>query len=251
MFRSLAIYLGLCLISWGAVPTSAAAGEVQVAAAANFTEPAREIAKAFTDATGHHVVLSFGASGQFDAQIGQGAPFEVFLSADAEHPEHLERLGLAVPGSRFTYALGALVLYSATPGRADPAGQVLAKGDFDRLAIADPAAAPYGRAAVETLQRLKLYDRLKDKLVKGANITQAFQFVDSGAAELGFVALSQVINRPGGSRWRVPAAIHAPIEQQAVLLRLGAGNGAARAFLAFLKGPTARAIMERYGYQVP
>jgi molybdate transport system substrate-binding protein len=229
---------------------AARAAETQVAVAANFTEPAKEIASAFQARTGHTATLSFGSSGQFYAQIANGAPFQVFLSADAERPQKAEADGLAVAGTRFTYATGRLVLYSKTPGLVDAKGEVLATGTFEKLAIADPKAAPYGVAAVETLKKLGLYDRLAPKIVQGSSITQAYQFVQTGAAEVGFVAFSQVINEPGGSRWIVPETLHTPIDQQAVLLKTGADNAAAKAFLQYLKGPEARAIIKRYGYQV-
>jgi len=224
------------------------AGEISVAVAANFTAPANEIAAAFAKSGGDKAVLSFGASGQFYSQIANGAPFQVFLSADAERPVKAEKDGLAVPGTRFTYAIGKLVLWSKTPGLVDPAGAVLAKGGFAKLAIADPTAAPYGLAAIQTMRTLGLYEKLQPRIVQGASITQALQFVDTGAAELGFVALSQVIDQKGGSRWLVPEVDHEPIVQQAVLLKTGADNPAAKAFLAFLKGPQARAIIEKYGY---
>jgi molybdate transport system substrate-binding protein len=228
----------------------ALAAETRVAVAANFTEPAKAIATAFAKATGHKAVLSFGSSGQFFTQIAHGAPYEVFLSADAERPMKAEQEGLGVKGTRFTYAVGRLVLFSKTPGLVDRRGAVLKRGGFQKLAIADPTAAPYGVAAVETLGRLGLYDVLQPKIVKGASITQAYQFVATGAAELGFVAQSQVAAEPGGSRWLVPATLHAPIDQQAILLTTGKDSAAARAFLAFLKGPQARAIIRRYGYEV-
>lgn len=231
-----------------AVP--AAAADTLVAVAANFTEPAKAIAAAFTKATGDTATLSFGASGGFYTQMTHGAPFEVFLSADAERPAKLEAAGLAVPGTRFVYAVGRLVLYSATPGVVDGAGKVLATGSFAHLAIADPAAAPYGAAAVETLRNLKLYDRDAPKFVTGSSISQAYQFVATGAAELGFVAASEVVNVSGGSRWAVPETLHAPIEQAAVLLKTGATNPAAAAFVRFLHGPEATAIIRRYGYEV-
>jgi molybdate transport system substrate-binding protein len=231
-------------------PSAARAAETQVAVAANFTEPAREIAQAFKAATGNTASLSFGSSGQFYAQMSHGAPYEVFLSADADRPAAAERDGLGVGGTRFTYAIGRLVLYSTTPGLADGGAAVLKGGKFNKLSIADPAAAPYGTAAVQTLTRLGVYTALKPKIVQGASITQAYQFVETGAAELGFVALSQVINVQGGSRWTVPAADHAPIDQQAILLSPGRDNAAAKAFLAFLKGPQAVAIIRKYGYEV-
>lgn len=233
---------------------AALAGEAKVAVAANFTEAAKAIAARFKARTGHEATLSFGSSGQFYTQIANGAPYEVFLSADVERPRKAEAEGLAVPGSRFTYATGRLVLWSKTPGLIDgpnaKGGAVLAKGGFEKLAIADPKAAPYGQAAVETLIRLNLYEALKPRIVTGASITQAFQYVQTGAAELGFVALSQVVDEQGGSRWVVPTSDHTPIEQQAVLLKTGQDNAAAKAFLAFLKSGEAKAIIKRYGYEV-
>jgi molybdate transport system substrate-binding protein len=245
--KGLAAWLAGLILGLG-LAGPAMAGEVQVAVAANFAEPVKAIAARFETATGHHAVISVGASGQFYAQITHGAPFEVFLSADADRPARAEAEGFAVKGTRFTYAVGRLVLYSRTPGLVDDRGEVLRRGSFETLAIADPAAAPYGAAAVQTLTALKLYDRLKPRLVTGASIGQAYDFVHTGAAELGFVALSQVIADPAGSRWIVPETLHAPILQDAVLLNPGAANPAAKAFLAFLTGPQARAIIARYGY---
>jgi molybdate transport system substrate-binding protein len=233
-----------------AIAGPALAAQTQAAVAANFTEPAKEIAAAFQKATGHRAVLAFGSSGQFLTQISHGAPFEVFLSADAERPAKAEQDGLAVKGTRFTYAVGRLVLYSRTPGLVDARGAVLTSGKFQKLAIAEPTAAPYGEAAVEAMTRLGVYGALQPKIVKGASITQAYQFVSTGAAEVGFVALSQVIDEPGGSRWTVPANLHAPIDQQAILLLTGRKNAAAKAFLAFLKGPQAKGIIRKYGYEV-
>jgi molybdate transport system substrate-binding protein len=182
--------------------------------------------------------------------MARGAPFEVFLSADADRPKKAEQDGLGVTGTRFTYAIGRLVLYSKTPGLVDGAGAVLKGGEFNKISIADPTAAPYGVAAVQTMQKLGVYAALKPKVVMGASITQAYQFVDTGAAELGFVAYSQVINVAGGSRWLVPSADHAPIDQQAVLLYTGQNNPAARAFLTFLKRPAAVTIIKKFGYEV-
>lgn len=232
------------------IPAAASAAETQVAVAANFTEPAKAIAAAFTKATGHTAILSFGASGAFYTQISHGAPFEVFLSADSERPAKAEADGLAVPGSRFTYAIGTLVLYSTAPAMVDARGMVLRTGGFARLAIADPAAAPYGAAAVEAMQTLGVFAAVEPKLVKGSSITQAYQFVATSAAELGFVAASQLVGVTGGSRWVVPSRLHAPIRQDAVLLKTGAGNPAAAAFARFLKGREAVAIIKRYGYAV-
>lgn len=233
-----------------ALSATAIAAETQVAVAANFTEPAKEIAAAFQKATGDTAVLSFGSSGAFYTQMMHGAPFEVFLSADADRPKKAEQDGLAVPGSRFTYAIGRLVLYSATPGLVDDGGAVLRSGGFAHLAIADPTAAPYGFAAVETMRKLGVDQALAPKLVTGSSITQAYQFVATGAAELGFVAQSQVINVAGGSRWLVPTRLHAPIDQQAIVLKTGAANPVAKAFAKFLRGREALAIIRRYGYEV-
>jgi molybdate transport system substrate-binding protein len=224
------------------------AAETQVAVAANFTEPARQIAAGFEKATGHRAVLAFGASGAFFTQISHGAPFDVFLSADAERPARAEKEGLAIPGTRFTYAIGRLVLYSAAPGLVDGKGAVLKTGRFDKIAIADPATAPYGAAAVETMRKLGVHDPLKGKIVTGGSIAQTYQFVSTGAAQLGFIALSQVITLPGGSRWIVPARFHTPIDQQGVLLKSGEKNSAARAFIQYLKSPAAQAIIRRFGY---
>ena len=232
------------------VTVSARAAEVSVAVAANFTEPAKEIAAAFQKTTGNTLALSFGPSGGFYAQISHGAPFEVFLSADDERPKKLEADGFAVPGTRFPYAVGRLVLYSRTPGLTDAGEAALKSGRFERLAIADPAAAPYGEAAIETMRRLGVYEAIKLKVVQGASIAQAFQFVSTGAAEVGFVAQSQVVALKGGSRWLVPERLHAPILQDAVLLKPGAADPAARAFLAFLRSPAAVTIIRRYGYEV-
>ncbi|ESQ79639.1 molybdate ABC transporter substrate-binding protein [Asticcacaulis sp. YBE204] len=231
-----------------AAPAFAHAAEVKVAVAANFTDTAKILAIAFEKKTGHKVVQSFGASGQFYTQIVNGAPFEVFLSADAERPVKLEADGLTVPGSRFVYAYGKLVLWSADR-RVDAKGAILFKGTFEKLAIADPAAAPYGVAAVETLKNMGLYERLQPKIVKGGNIAQAFTFVSTGAAEIGFVALAQA-KTAQGSLWLVPQSYYTPIDQQAVLLKTGANNPAAKAYLAFLKSPEAVKIIRTAGYDL-
>ena len=244
----LAFVLAAAALLLGAAPAFAA--DTQVAVAANFTAPAKEIAAAFAAKTGHHALLSFGSSGQFYTQISHGAPFDVFLSADPDRPKRAEQDGYGIPGSRFTYALGRIVLWSTTPGLVDENGAVLSRGNFNKLSIADPALAPYGVAAVQTMKKLGVYTRLQSRIVKGTSITQAYDFVHTGAAEVGFVALSQVINDPSGSRWLVPANDYAPIDQQAILLWTGDRNPAARAFIAFLKGPEARQIIKSYGYEV-
>lgn len=232
----------------------AQAGEVTVAVAANFTAPMQKIAAAFKADTRHDAKLVFGATGAFAAQIRNGAPLDVLLAADDETPARLEKEGFAAPGSRFSYAVGRLVLWSAREGYVDPQGDVLARGDFDRIAIADPKLAPYGRAAVETMQHLRVYNKLQPRMVQGENISQAFQFVATGNAPLGFVALSQVTQDgriAKGSAWIVPASLHAPIKQDAVLLAKGQGNPAAAELLKFLKGDKARGIIRAYGYELP
>jgi molybdate transport system substrate-binding protein len=223
------------------------AADINVAVAANFTEPAKEIAQLFETATGNRAILSFGATGQFYAQITQGAPFQVFLSADASTPRKLVDDGIAVADSRFTYAVGKIVLFSANPALV-VGEQTLREAKFNKIAVADPAAAPYGAAAVETMKHLSVYDTLASRIVQGSNIAQTFQFVDSGNADLGFVALSQVTTRPGGSRWIVPENLYSPIRQDAVQLRARTENEAAKAFLLFIKGPEAGKVIEKYGY---
>lgn len=243
-----------CLIAAGlALPTlSALAADVQVAVAANFGPAMQRIAPAFERATGHRVVVALGSTGRFYAQVRHGAPYQVLLAADSETPARLEREGLAVPDTRFTYAIGRLVLWSATPGRVDGQGEVLRRGDFDRLAVADPRLSPYGAATAQVLQGLGLAEALRPKLVQGESIGQAWQFVASGNAPLGFVALSQVQadgRIASGSAWLVPAGLHAPLRQDAVLLAAGRDNPAAPAFLAFLRSEPARALVRAHGYE--
>ena len=232
---------------------NANAGEVQVAVAANFTAPMQRIAAEFEKDSGHKATLMSGATGKFYAQISHGAPFEVFLSADDETPARLEKDGLAVAGSRFTYATGRLVLWSPREGYVDDKGEVLKKGDFRHLAIANPRTAPYGAAALQVLGKLGLQPALTPRFVQGENIAQTHSFVVSGNAELGFVALAQVYKdgRLGaGSAWIVPASLHAPIRQDAVLLMKGASNPAAAALLKYLKSDKARAIIRSFGYEI-
>jgi molybdate transport system substrate-binding protein len=230
--------------------SSSWAATTLVAIAANFTKPMTEIAAEFEKATDHTAKLSFGSSGKFVSQMQNGAPFEVFLSADESGPLNLERSGFTVPGSRFVYALGKLVLWSATSGLVDDQGKVLSSGSFKHLALADPKLAPYGVAAMEVLKNLGLAEKLQPLLVLGENIAQTQQFVSTGNAELGFVALSQVIDNGkigSGSGWIVPADRYAPIKQSAVLLTLGAENPAAKALIDYLKSAPAMAIIEKYG----
>ena len=223
------------------------AAETNVAVAANFTEPAKEIARLLEARTGHKAILSFGATGQLYTQITQGAPFQVFLSADQSTPAKLAQEGHAAADSLLTYAVGKLVLFSKSPDLVKD-GQTLRDGKFNKIAIANPTTAPYGAAGVEVMKGLGVYDQRAPKIVQGGNITQTFQFVETGNAELGFVALSQIIGREDGSRWIVAAALYKPIRQDAVLLKTGAGNEAARAFIAFLKGPDSAKVIAKYGY---
>jgi molybdate transport system substrate-binding protein len=235
------------------ISSTAQAGEVLVAVAANFTAPMQRIAAAFETDSGHKAKLSFGATGAFATQIRNGAPFDVLIAADDETPAKLEKDGFAVAGSRFTYATGRLVLWSARESYVDAKGEVLARGDFGRIAIANPKLAPYGLAAVQTMQHMGVYDKLQPRIVQGENIGQTFQFVATGNAPLGFVALSQ-ITQDGriakGSAWVVPANLHAPLRQDAALLAKGKDNPAASALLQFLKGEKARGIIRAYGYEL-
>ena len=245
----------VCLTSLLAVFAigAAQADEVQVAVAANFTAPIQAIAADFEKDTGHKLIAAYGATGQFYTQIKNGAPFEVFLSADDTTPEKLEREGDTVKGSRFTYAVGTLALWSAKDGYVDTKGEVLKKNEYQHLSIANPKTAPYGLAATQVLEKLKLTEATKAKIVEGQNITQAYQFVSTGNAELGFVALSQIYKEgkvTSGSAWIVPASLHDPIKQDAVILNNGKDNAAAKALVEYLKGPKAAAVIKSYGYQL-
>jgi molybdate transport system substrate-binding protein len=242
---SLSIFIG-ALIS-----CQVFAAGVQVAVASNFTTPMKAIAADFEQATGHKANLSFGSTGKFYAQINNGAPFDVLLAADDATPEKLAQEGLALSGSRFTYAVGQLALWSARPGVVDDQGAVLRQGTFKHLAVANPRLAPYGAAAVETLNSLGLLKALQPRFVQGENIAQAFQFVATGNAELGFVALSQVYEGgklKSGSAWIVPSGLHSPIRQDAVVLARGKDNPAALALMNYLKTKKAQAIIRAYGY---
>jgi len=242
----------LPLLTGLVMATPALAQDVQVAVAANFTAPMQTIANAFEKDTGHRVVAAFGATGQLYAQIRNGAPFEVFLSADDSTPAKLESEGASVAGSRFTYAIGTLVLWSAQPGYVDDQGDVLKQNRFQHLAIANPKAAPYGLAAIQTLEKLGLGSAVTGKLVEGQSISQTLQFVSTGNAELGFVALSQVYKDgkiTSGSAWQVPTSLYEPIRQDALILKQGENNPAATALVDYLKGPEAAAIIGAYGYQ--
>jgi molybdate transport system substrate-binding protein len=218
--------------------------ELRIAVASNFKAPVTELVIRFQKKTGRIVTVTPGSTGKLYAQIRNGAPFGVFLAADSERPQLLEAEVAAAKGSRFTYAVGKLVLWSGEEGFVDPKGKVLEGDRFSKLAIANPALAPYGRAAEEVLRKRGQWDKLGDRIVRGDSIGQTFQFVSTGNAELGFVAYSQTIGK-GGSFWEVPQELYAPIEQQAVLLR---DDGGAREFLEFLKSEEAKKIIRNYGY---
>jgi len=250
---------GWVIISIGAlVCATAKAEEVTIAVAANFTAPMQKIAQAFEQDTGHKALLAFGATGKFYAQIKNGAPFAVLLSADDETPARLEKEGVAVAGTRFTYAVGRLALWSKNASLVDDKGQVLlsnttAKNSFKKLAIADPKLAPYGAAAMEVIERMGVFTKVRPKLVQGDSIGQAFQFVMTENAELGFVALSQISidgRITQGSAWVVPQDLYTPLKQDAVLLALGKDNAAALALMKYMRTDRAQTIIRSYGYSL-
>ena len=229
----------------------ARAEQALVAVAANFAPAMVRIAASFERDTGHTLAITAGATGKFNAQIRAGAPFDVLLAADDDTPRQLEDDGLTVKGQRFTYARGKLVLWSARLGVVDPQGAVLKQGAFERLALANPKLAPYGAAAMEVISRLGLSERLSPRIVQGESIAQAYQFVSTGNADLGFVALSQVTpsdRPPTGSWWVVPAPLYTPLLQDAALLQHGQNNPAAKALLAYLRTEKALAMIRSYGY---
>ena len=243
--RRLPVLLCLAVALLSSAPAFAA--EVSVAVAANFSRPAEELGAAFTAMTGDTVSFSFGATGGLYTQTAQGAPFQVLLSADSVRPAQSVAEGFGVEGTVFTYAVGKVVLYSPDLDLTDGEA-VLRAGGFQHIAIADPRTAPYGAAAVSAIDRLGLTDALAPRQVVGESISQTLQFIDTGNAELGFVALSQVIDKPAPQVWIVPAGLYEPIRQDAVLLRTGEDDAAARAFLAFIQSEAGKAIIARYGY---
>ncbi len=245
------LFLRAAWLLAASLASAAQADVVAVAVAANFTAPMQKIAAAFERDTGHRANLAFGSTGKFYAQIQNGAPFQLLLAADDETPKQLEREGAGVAGTRFTYAIGQLALWSRQAVLVDEQGDVLQSGRFAHLALADPRLAPYGKAAVQTLTKLGLHDALRAKFVLGENIAQAYQFVATGNAPLGFVALSQVFaggRIREGSAWIVPAALHEPIRQDALVLDKGRDNPAAAALMQYLRGDKARAIIRAHGY---
>lgn len=246
-----ALFMALGCAGVFALPAHARADEVHVAVAANFAGPFQQIASGFAAATGHQAVVSTGSTGKFHTQIRNGAPFAVLIAADDETPAKLIDEGLAVKRTSFTYAVGKLVLWSAKPGFVDAQGEVLKGGKFKHLAIANPKLAPYGAAGVQVMMKLGVHEALADKVVQAENIAQAHQFVATGNAELGFVAWSQVAvpgKVPTGSWWQVPAQLHTPIRQNAVLLTAGANQAAAQALLQYLRSDAAKSVIQSWGY---
>ena len=244
------LFLGLILLT---ASLAIRADEATIAVAANFTAPMQRIASDFERASGHRLKLSFGGTGKLYAQIANGAPFDVLLSADDETPARLVKEGHGVTGSTFTYAIGKLVLWSPDPKLIDNKGEILKKGGFKHIAIANPKTAPYGAAAVQTMSQLGVLESVKPLFVQGENISQTHQFVTTGNAELGFVAYSQVIKNGqigGGSGWLVPANLYDPIRQDAVLLAKGQNNPAAKALLDYLKGEKAQVVIKSFGYEL-
>ena len=242
---------GLALVLPFALAASAQAETLTVAVAANFKKPAEEIGAAFKAITGDEVKYAFGATGQFAAQIRNGAPFDILLAADDTTAPALAKDGLALASSNFVYARGTLVLYSTTLPVKEQGEQILRKGDFAHVSIANPKTAPYGTAAIEAMKKMGVYDALKPKIVEGSNIGQTFDFVATGNAQAGFVALSQAIGAGKGQWWVVPQADYAPIDQSAILLKPGENKAVAKAYLDFLRGPEARTVIEKYGYTIP
>jgi molybdate transport system substrate-binding protein len=241
-------------LAFGLYATVTSAAGVVAAVAANFAKPMEEVTARFKSRTGHDVRLSVGATGTFYRQIVNGAPFDVLLAADAEVPQRLEAEHRSVPGSRFTYAVGHLVLWSADAGRVDAQGKVLSGGQFARIAIASPDVAPYGRAARSVLMKLGLWEAVRPKLVMGENVNQTFSFAATKNADLGFVALSQVKAldpSKAGSMWIVPSDLYEPLVQDAVLLEKGRNNAAARELLDYLRSAEVRAYLRQVGYGTP
>ena len=241
-----------CVLA-ASTPTWALGAQAQVAVAANFAEPIKAIAAVLEKTTGHTLKVTLGATGKLYAQIKNGAPFDVLLSADTATPEKLEKEGLGQPGSRFTYAKGKLVLWSAKVGRVDDKGQVLKAADLGKVAFANPKVAPYGAATVQTIDKLGMTAALTPKLVQGESIGQTYTFASTGNADVGFVAMSQVLEGgrlKSGSMWVVPQELYSPIRQDAVVMQKSASNEAAQALMKLLKSPNIKDLIRSYGYEL-
>lgn len=240
------LHIGLWVLL-AVMSSSVYADEARIAVASNFVDVMKELAKQFEVEKGHKITLIVGSTGKHYAQIKQGAPFDAFFAADSERPERLEKEGVAKPNSRFTYAVGKLVLWSAEQGVIDAKGNVLKGKTFKRLAIANPKLAPYGKAAQHVLKQKGLWQAMQGKIVRGENIGQTFQFVQTGSAELGFVAHSQIKKHAKGSSWEVPQSLYEPIQQQAILL---SQNQVAREFLHFVRNSKSQDIIREHGYRI-
>ncbi len=245
--KTLTLIIGTLLL----ITKPVIADELRVAVASNFSETIKYLSEKFESRTDHKIKLIFGSTGRHYAQIKNGAPFDIFFAADSKRPQRLEKEGLTSAGSRFTYARGKLVLWSPDERLIDADAQVLEQANFDHLSIANPKLAPYGKAAQDFLQSRKLWKPLMKKTVRGENIGQAFHFVNSGNAELGLVAYSQVKHPDKdikGSFWEVPTSLYSPIEQQAVMLK---DSRAANDFLDYIKSDEAKQLIRRFGYEAP
>ena len=247
-WAAVALLLMLVPVKWVMADTT------NVAVAANFMGPMKQIVEVFETSSPHRVILSYGSSGKFFAQIVNGAPFDILVSADQEKPRQLVELGIASSDSRFTYALGALALWTTQDQYSADGSSILVAGDFDRLAIANPRLAPYGAAAMEVLKGLGLSEQIKGKLVRGENVSQTYRFVQSGNAQFGFIALSQILQtgvKAHGWHWRVPSSMHSPIRQDMVLIKRATNNVAAQSLLSFMRRPVAVSIIKSHGYTIP
>ena len=234
----------------------AVAEEITIAAASDLNFAFKEIVAEYEKASGNHVKLTLGSSGNFFAQIQNGAPFDLYFSADIAYPRKLEEAGLTVPGSLFQYAVGRIVMWTGHESRIDVTQgfEALRDPTVKKIAIANPKHAPYGRAAVAAMEYFKVYDQVKDKLILGENISQAAQFIESGACDVGIIALSLALAPPmqaAGHYWEIPADAYPPIEQGAVMLMGGKNQESAKAFLSFIQGADGQTMMKRYGFAVP
>ena len=249
------VIIALCMFVITGV-NLAVAEEITIAAASDLNFAFREIVTEYEKASGNHVRLTLGSSGNFYAQIQNGAPFDLYFSADIAFPRKLEEAGLTVPGSLYQYAVGRIVMWTGHESHIDVTQgfEALRQPTVMKVAIANPKHAPYGRAAVAAMEYFKVYDQVKDKLVLGENISQAAQFVESGAADVGIIALSLALAPPmqaAGHYWEIPADAYPPIEQAAVMLMGGKNRGSAKAFLSFIQGAEGQTMMKRYGFVVP
>ena len=249
------VIIAFCLFVITGV-NGAVAEDITIAAASDLNFVFRELVTEYEKLTGDRVRLSLGSSGNFYAQIQNGAPFDLYFSADIAYPRKLEEAGLTVPGSLYPYAIGRIVLWAGKDSRLDLSKglEILREPAIKKIAIANPKHAPYGRAAVAAMEHAQVYDRVKDKLVLGENISQAAQFIESGAADIGIIAMSLAVAplmRAAGQYWEIPADAHPPIEQGAVVLKGGKNQASAKAFLSFVQGAEGQAMMKRYGFVVP